>query len=119
MTGWAKIAIHFALTALLTFALALSSNFPSSSHNSLALTAIAAQHEAEKAEHGHSHEESDSLAHVFYGHVHDATDHDHNVAFLTSREASKHSVVNSLRWRTAGDGTRQGPAFNLDRPPRG
>ena len=119
MTGWAKIAIHFALTVSLTFALALSSNFHSSSHNPLALTAIAAQHEAEKAEHGHSHEESDSLAHVFYGHAHDATDHDHNVAFLTSREASKHSVVNSLRWRTAGDGTRQGPAFNLDRPPRG
>ena len=114
-----KRFIHFALMVSLTLAFALSSNLPSVSHDALALAINAAQHDVEKAEHGHSHEETGSLAHAFDDHTHDAADHNHNVAFLHPREALTHPSMENSRWQMAVTRTWQGPAFNLDRPPRG
>tara|TARA_R110000868_G_scaffold189300_1_gene432200 strand:- start:4798 stop:5163 length:366 start_codon:yes stop_codon:yes gene_type:complete len=116
-----KITIHLVLTVSLTLALVLSSNLHSASHDPVAIAAIAAQHVAETGAHGHSHEETDSESpsHAFHGHAHDAADHDHNVAFLPPRDASNRLILDSSQWLLALTRTWQGPAFDLDRPPRG
>ena len=114
-----KRLIHLALMVSLTLAFALSSNVPSVSHGALALAITAAQHEAETLGHGHSHEETGSLVHAFDDHTHDVADHNHNVAFLHPREALNHPIRENARWLMAVTRSWPGPAFNLDRPPRG
>ena len=114
-----KRFIHFALMVSLTLAFSLSSNLPSVSHDALALAIDAVQHEAEKAGHDHSHDGTGSPAHSHDDHTHDAADHNHNVAFLHPREVLNHLSMENSRWPMAVTRTWQGPAFDLDRPPRG
>jgi hypothetical protein len=119
MARFTKITIHYALMVSLTLSFVLSSSSHSLSHDPLVLAAISAQHEAEKVEHGHSHEEPISPVHIFHGHVHDVADHDHNGAFLFPPKASNRPTVSNSRWLIAATYTWRGPAFDLDRPPRG
>ncbi len=116
--------INAALACSLILALLLSANARTFSHEPVVMAVVAALHDEETAGHDHSHAEpahaeTDGLSHIFYGHVHDAADHDHNPAFLTPHKASGRVPAASARPLIADTRQWQGPAFGLDRPPRG
>jgi hypothetical protein len=90
------------------------------SHNPFAMAEIVAQHEAETALHGHSHDEvEEEVAHVFYGHVHNAADHDHNGSFLIPAAGAALSRLTDMHGPRLAATAIPGLAAVLDKPPRG
>jgi ABC-type Zn2+ transport system substrate-binding protein/surface adhesin len=90
-------------------------------HSPVAAAQLAAQHQnmQEISDHGHSHDnDADDLAHAFHGHVHNAADHDHNLAFVIPRSAIRVNAPDNLHGAAALQHVRWGLVFDLDRPPR-
>ncbi len=90
-------------------------------HSPFAAAQVAAQHlhAQELADHGHSHEdEVDDLTHAFHGHVHNAADHDHNLAFVILRSATRPHEPESSHNALVLQRVRWGLVFDLDRPPQ-
>lgn len=113
--------IDGALTILLMLVFIVSADSNMVSHDPVALTAIVADHAQENPEHDHLHEneEPDSLLHAFYGHAHDAADHDHNPVFLFLNETSGSSLTKPARLLAAETRLRRRTVFDLEKPPRG
>jgi len=122
--------IQIALTISLTVGLVLSASSWALPHSPAGLDSnthsiITAQHGAEIAKHVHSHGEVDShhevdnLSLEIDGHAHNAADHDHNITYLFPHTTSSVPTLGNARWLLASVRLWQGPAFNLDKPPRG
>ena len=89
------------------------------SHSPLAMAEIAAQHEAETALHGHSHDEvEEEAAHIFYGHAHNPADHDHNSSFLMPAAGRGFSRLSDMHGSRIAATAIPGLAADLDKPPR-
>ena len=89
------------------------------SHNPFAMAEIAAQHEAETALHGHSHDEvEEEAAHIFYGHAHNPADHDHNSSFLMPAAGRGFSRLSDMHGSRIAATAIPGLAADLDKPPR-
>tara|TARA_R110002110_G_scaffold257206_1_gene473129 strand:- start:1935 stop:2309 length:375 start_codon:yes stop_codon:yes gene_type:complete len=124
MARWPGNTLNAALACSLILALLLSANARTFSHEPVFMAVVVALHEEETAGHDQSHAEvahaeTDDLNHIFYGHVHDAADHDHNPAFLTPHNASGRAPADSARLLMADTRQWHGPTFDWDRPPRG
>ena len=59
------------LVATLAVAFLLASNARIASHDLPDLEQIVAEHQKEKSEHGHAHEELVDVVHAYHGHGHD------------------------------------------------
>ena len=96
--------------------------FPASgaaSHNPLVMAEIVAQHDAETALYGHSHDEVEEEAvHIFFNHAHNSADHDHNGSFLIPAAGRGFSLADRHAWTAlhcyshsgAGSGSGQAAA---------
>ena len=110
------------LRAVLTIALAigfiLSANSRSVSHDLTELAKIVAEHHAEIKEHGHAHEDIIDVMHAYYGHSHEITDHDHNIAFLPPRSIVSAPMPTNTSWAMSNSALPDRREYGLDRPPR-
>ena len=124
--------MHFALThyfdnimrcvlaVSLVLCFAVFSVSGDASHNPLAMAEIVAQHDAETALHGHSHDEvEEDAAHVFYSHAHNPADHDHNGSFLIPAAGRVLSRLTDMHGSRIAAAAIPGLAADLDKPPRG
>ena len=106
------------LTIALTVGMILSANPSSVTHDFTELAKIVAEHHAEIEEHGHSHEDIIDVVHAYYGHSHEIADHDHNVAFLSQRDAVSTAMPSSRIWAMSDSTMPDRQDYGLDRPPR-
>ncbi|QIE43882.1 hypothetical protein G5B39_17930 (plasmid) [Rhodobacteraceae bacterium SC52] len=115
-----NIAAYFkgTLAVALAVGIVLSANARSVTHDLTALAKIVADHQAEIEEHGHAHEDIVDLMHAYQGHSHEIADHDHNIAFLPTREAVAEPLPTSASWKLAHNGMPDRRDHKLDRPPR-
>jgi hypothetical protein len=121
--------INAALACSLILALLLSANARTFSHEPIVLAVVVALHDEETAGHDHAHSETahaetahaetDDLSHIFYGHAHDAADHDHNPAFVNPRNTWGRTPADNARLFVMDNRRWHGPTFDWDRPPRG
>jgi hypothetical protein len=88
------------------------------SHDASDLAEIAVEYHVEFEGHGHGHGEVSDLIQIYHGHPHDATDHDHNTAFLAPRSASDIPITDRTNWALDGDAMSDRRSAELDRPPR-
>jgi hypothetical protein len=90
------------------------------SHNPLAIAEIVAQHDADTALHGHSHDEAEEEAgHIFFKHAHNPADHDHNGSFLIPAAGRGFSRLTDMHGSRLAAIAIPGLAADLDKPPRG
>ncbi|MEL6100789.1 MAG: hypothetical protein AAFY74_05395 [Pseudomonadota bacterium] len=106
------------LSIALAVSIILSADARSATHDFAELAKIVAEHHSEIEEHGHAHEDVVNLMHAYHGHGHDVADHDHNIAFLSPREAMSTPFPTSASWAMADHGLTDRRDYGLDRPPR-
>lgn len=106
------------LAVALVVGIVLSANARSVTHDLGALAKIVADHQAEIEEHGHAHEDIVDLIHAYQGHSHEIADHDHNIAFLPTRDVIAAPLPTSTSWALAQYGMPDRRDHGLDRPPR-
>lgn len=108
------------LAVLLALCFAVFPVSGDASHNLLAMAEIVAQHDAETALHGHSHDDAEEeAAHVFYSHAHNSADHDHNGSFLIPAAGRGFSRLTDMHGPRLAATAIPGLAAVLDKPPRG
>jgi hypothetical protein len=114
----ARDMFRFALTCALALVLMLSTNANSLSYDPVALGEVIAKHQAEIADHGHSHDDIEDVVHAFQSHHHEFADHDHGAAYLPPRARSEFVTPDKSNWALARTRLTDPRGFELDRPPR-
>ena len=114
VTDYLRIVLAIALTV----GMISSSNSLMAAHGVTGLAPIAVVHSDAVEEHGHAHEDIVSVMDAYHGHAHDVADHDHNVAFLSSRPSSGLELPTRTNWTLANAAMLDRGGIDLDRPPR-
>ncbi|WP_147419704.1 hypothetical protein [Sulfitobacter guttiformis] len=110
--------LRFALTIALAVGIILSSNAQNELHEFAEIAELLAEHQAKIEDHGHSHDDIADILHIFQGHAHEMTDHDHSTAYLSPRRGLGFAAPSRTNWSLIEIAASDRSAHDLDRPPR-